>query len=591
MTPDGFKSIPFADPLIPEPIRRAVAEQGELPLQFPPLPEGLPPIPVRMVNEYVYCPRLAYLEWVQAEFAHNADTLDGARVHRHVDARADVLPEEDESEADFDARSVWLQSERLCLSGKCDVVEGDGEVATPVDYKRGKRPHIAKGAYDPERVQLCAQGLLLREHGFCCEEGMIWYAGSRERVRVPFDDELIDLTLRAISELRGIAMGSVIPPPLADSPKCPRCSLIGICLPDEVTMLKGGQVTPRPIFAASERALPLYVQEPRAYLRKDGERIRIEVEKQKVAEARLPEVSQIVLYGHAMLSSGLLAECLRRNIPVTHLSYGGWFLGHTVCVGHGNVEVRKAQFRTADDPLASLAIARRLVEAKIVNCRTLLRRNRPGGDAGAAIAEAMQALKRHATAALRAGKAEALLGIEGAAAAVYYEVFPRLFKGSDEKLAAFDFQARNRRPPKDPVNAMFSFAYAMLAREWTMALSAIGLDPYCGFYHRPRFGRPALALDLMEPFRPLVADSVVLTAINNGELSATDFVIGRNACALKDGARKRFIAIFERRMEQQITHPVFGYRISYRRLFEVQARLLCRYLLGEIAEYPQIRTR
>ncbi len=155
----------------------------------------------------------------------------------------------------------------------------------------------------------------------------------------------------------------------------------------------------------------------------------------------------------------------------------------------------------------------------------------------------------------------------------------------------FDFMGRNRRPPKDPVNAMLSFAYAMLTREWTIALSAVGLDPYRGFYHQPRFARPALALDMMEPFRPLVADSTVLTAINNGEVRPTDFVRAAGSCNMSDSGRKRFIAVFERRLEQEVTHPIFRYRISYRRLFEVQARLLARHLAGEVPEYPNFVTR
>jgi CRISPR-associated protein Cas1 len=155
----------------------------------------------------------------------------------------------------------------------------------------------------------------------------------------------------------------------------------------------------------------------------------------------------------------------------------------------------------------------------------------------------------------------------------------------------FDFVSRNRRPPKDPVNAMLSFAYAMLVREWSVALSAVGLDPYRGFYHQPRFGRPALALDMMEPFRPLVADSVVITVINNGEVQSGDFIHAAGSCNLTDKGRKAFIHAFERRMQQEVTHPIFKYRISYRRLLEVQARLLVRYLSGEIREYPCFMTR
>ena len=185
-----------------------------------------------------------------------------------------------------------------------------------------------------------------------------------------------------------------------------------------------------------------------------------------------------------------------------------------------------------------------------------------------------------------------LLGMEGAAAALYFGAFDQLIKKPDDsRQMSFDFNTRNRRPPTDPVNALLSFAYALLVRAWTVNLAAVGFDPYRGFYHQPRYGRPSLALDLMEPFRPLIADSTVLQAINNGEVRPTDFISAAGSVALNESGRKRFIAAFERRMSQEITHPLFGYKVSYRRLFEIQARLFGRYLLGELPEYPNFTTR
>jgi CRISPR-associated endonuclease Cas1 len=162
---------------------------------------------------------------------------------------------------------------------------------------------------------------------------------------------------------------------------------------------------------------------------------------------------------------------------------------------------------------------------------------------------------------------------------------------ADDTAGTFHPERRNRRPPTDPVNAVLSFLYAMLVRTWTVALSAVGLDPYRGFYHQPRYGRPALALDMMEPFRPLLADSVALQLVNTGELKANSFVARAGAVNLKPPARKAVVAAYERRLDQEITHPVFGYRVSYRRLMEVQARLLGRHLLGEIDQFPHITPR
>lgn len=549
----------------------------------------LPPIPARMLNEFVYCPRLAYQMWVQSEFADSADTVDGKVKHKRVDKQSGTLPESPGESETIHARSAWLSSEELGLTAKIDLVEGEGRRVTPVDYKRGKRPHVATGAYDPERVQLCAQGLLLREHGFECPAGVLYFVASRERVRVEFDDMLVAQTFEAMKEFRRVAEKEEIPPPLVDSPKCPRCSLVGICLPDEVGFLDHTGLEPRPLVPALESSLPLYVQSPRAYVRKSGETLVIEEEKKQVAEARLGEVSQLVLFGSSGISTPALQECMRREIPVTFMSYGGWFIGHTVGTGHRNVEIRARQYRASFEHERCLKLSRSLVAAKIANCRVMLRRNRKTDDP--ATQEALSGLQSDMKQAMRADSLASLLGIEGSAASRYFRRFSTMLAANGENVPEFDFKRRNRRPPRDPVNALLSFAYAMLTREWTVTLSAVGLDPYRGFYHQPRFGRPALALDMMEPFRPLVADSTVIMAVNNGEVNPEDFLQSAGSCAMKEGARRRFIACFDRRMEQEVTHPIFGYRISYRRVFEVQARLLTRFLGNEISRYPNFLTR
>ncbi len=435
--------------------------------------------------------------------------------------------------------------------------------------------------YDPERVQLCVQGLILREHGYLCDEGIIYYAASRERVTVTFDEALIELTRNAIAGLRLIAAGGQLPQPLVDSPKCPRCSLVGLCLPDEVNFLARSQASPRPLAVSHTEALPLYVQSHSAKVAKKGETLEVSVEDEKVATARLIETSQLVLIGNVYVTTPTLHELMRREIPVSWHSYGGWFLGHTVGTGHKNVELRAAQYRAAFDPRRCLRLARSLVAAKVQNCRTFLRRNWKNPELASDIV--YDRLKTGLRQARSAPNLTTLLGIEGAAAAVYFGSFANLLKPSDRPGEfGFNFNQRNRRPPTDPVNALLSFAYTLLVRAWTVTLTAVGFDAYQGYYHQPRYGRPALALDLMEPFRPLIADSSVIQAINNGEVRPTDFLSAAGSVALTYDGRKRFIAAFERRLGHEVTHPLFGYRISYRRLLELQARLLGRYLLGEL---------
>lgn len=566
-------------------------QQHELALPFPELTGDQPLLPARMINEYVYCPRLAYLEWVQGEWADSGDTVDGRYRHRRVDVAGGDLPAADDIEPDdrIHARSVTISSNRLGLIAKLDLLEGSDGSVQPVDYKRGKRPHVSRGAYDPERVQLCIQGLILEDQGYQCAGGVLYFSESRERVPVTFDSELRDLTLSAIHGLRGIALGGRIPPPLDDSPKCPRCSLVSICLPDEVNFLQRQDTPPRPLAVGISESLPLYVQAHKAKIAKSGDNLEITIDDKLVTRPRLAEVSQVILQGNVYMTTPTLHELMRREVPVVWQTYGGWFLGYTAGMGHKNVELRIAQHRGADDQAVCLALAKGWVRAKLINSRVLLRRNWRGESSSDALtAQIEHSIKTVA----RAQNLNELLGIEGNGAAVYFGAFNQLLKrDKDSGSFSFDFSRRNRRPPADPVNALLSFAYAMLTRTFALAAVSVGFDCYRGFYHQPRYGRPALALDMMEPFRPLIADSAVLQAINNGEVRPTDFIGGAGRVNLSEEGRKRFIATFERRLSHEITHPLFGYKISYRRLIELQCRLLGRFLLGELRENPNFTTR
>ncbi|HIE53753.1 MAG TPA: CRISPR-associated endonuclease Cas1, partial [Chromatiaceae bacterium] len=414
--------------------------QAELPLPFPEFSGDQPLLPARMLNEYQYCPRLAYLEWVQDEWADSGDTVEGRHLHKRVDhASRGGLPDAEalEDEQSLRLRSITLSSNRLGLIARMDLLEVNQGRATPVDYKHGKRPHVARGAYDPERVQLCAQGLLLREHGYSCDHGILYYAASRERVKVPFDDELLALTRQTMEGLRAMAAGGRIPPPLEDSPKCPRCSLVAICLPDETRSLEGDDLTPRPLFVAREEALPLYVQDNRARIRKKGDQLEVFVEGDKVATARIREISQLVIQGNAHITTAALRHLMDQQIPITWMSYGGWFNGHSMGTGHKNVEIRTAQYRASFDPARCRRLARGLVHAKILNSRTLLRRSWRGDEKPRRL---LEDLKRHARRAEKADDLEQLLGIEGAAAALYFGHFQQLIRQpGDPHTFTFDF--------------------------------------------------------------------------------------------------------------------------------------------------------
>jgi CRISPR-associated endonuclease Cas1/CRISPR-associated protein Cas4 len=537
-----------------------------------------------MLNEFTYCPRLFALEWVHRVWADSADTVEGRVVHRRVDQPSrEREPASEDPEKPVVVRSLDLSDVALGLVARIDLVEAIAGEVVPVDYKRGKPPEIPEGAWEPERVQLCAQGLLLRANGYRCSQGVLYFAGAKRRVRVLFDELLIARTLAMVADARALASRSGLPAPLVDSPKCPRCSLVALCLPDEHGWLAGDVPKVRPLLPQREDGLPLYVQVHGGSIGKDGEEIVVRDRDGEVERARIADTSRVVVQGSPTVTTPLLTELARRDVPVSWHTYGGWYLG-TFAPAHGrNAPMRIAQHAAAASPDRALALARSFVHAKIGNSRVLMRRN------GKAPDQVLDRLATYAEDALVARDLPTLLGTEGNAARTYFEWLPSMLTGP--LAQRFDFAGRNRRPPKDPINALLSFAYAVLVRELTVITQAIGLDPYVGYLHQPRYGRPALSCDLMEEFRPVIADSAVLTAVNTGAVGPDDFVEARTGCALTDAGRRAFIRTLEKRLAEVATHPEFGTRLSYRRILEIQARLLGKVVMGELDRYPEYRVR
>lgn len=537
-------------------------------------------VPARMVNEFSYCPRLFHLEWVQSVFEHNADTIEGSWRHRAVDKVVGRVPDVEHVDELRRATSVSLGSERLGLVAVIDLLEAENGKVVPVDFKKGRPPDHGP-AWEPEMVQLCVQGLLLREHGYICDEGVLSFASTRERRTIVFTDELVARTLQLLENLKQVALAETPPPPLVDSPKCPRCSLVGICLPDETnTLLELTERSPRRLTPRDSAARPMYVTEQGAYVGVRGGRIRVTRKTEMLGEARLIDVSQLNLYGNAQASTQLLRECFKREVPVMWFSHGGWFSGIAEGLPSKNIELRRRQFGVAAQ--AGLSVARRIVEGKIRNCRTLLMRNSRNRNEVVIVS-----LKELADKALTAQTTQSLLGIEGAAARSYFSQFSTMLRND----LGFDFEGRNRRPPKDRVNCLLSYMYSLLVKDLTVVALGVGLDPYLGVYHRPRFGRPALALDIAEEFRPIIADSTVISVINNGEVRSSDFLVRSVGVTLTQDGRRNVIDAYERRLDTEVTHPIFGYKVTYRRILEVQVRLLAAHLLREVPEYFAFRTR
>jgi CRISPR-associated endonuclease Cas1/CRISPR-associated protein Cas4 len=552
---------------------------------------------IEQLHQYAYCPRRMHLMYVDGRWENNAFTEEGREAHDRVDSGDHVLPEpagNAAGEAEGDppptvTRSVMLDSPALGLVGKPDLVEAEGGVAVPVDTKRGKPPDNPLQSYEPERVQLMAQGLLLREHGYACAHGFLYFAAARRRVDVPFSPELEARTMFLLREAQACMRQENAPAPLEDSPKCNGCSLAPICLPDETNLLnsrgRAELADVRRLYPSRDDALPLYVQEQGSRVGKEKTRIVVHRGGGETERFLLKDVSQVVLCGNIGITPQTLHHLCENGIPVVHLSTGGWFYGITHGHGLRNAYDRAAQFAASADSGRCLAFAKAVVEGKARNQRTLLRRN-GGSDISGVLADMARLIDRIGSAA----DCESLLGIEGSLAAAYFSGWAFMLK-APALDAAFDIAGRNRRPPKDPINAMLSYGYAMLVKECTVALLAEGLDPWWGLYHKPRHGRPALALDMMEEFRPLVVDSAVLNAVNTGMVGRKDFQTGASGCLMKPTARKALIQAYEQRMDQLVTHPVFDYRCSWRSILKMQARLFARWLRGDVPGYVGMTTR
>jgi CRISPR-associated protein Cas1 len=449
----------------------------------PPLHESskLPDyLPARMVNEFVYCPRLFFYEWVEGVFRESTDTIEGQAQHARVDRETKGMPSAAEiGDETIHSRSVTLSSEKFRVIAKLDLIEIQDGAVTPVDYKHGRPRERNDGLelWPTDRVQMTVQGIILRENGYRCEEGIVYYTGSKQRVRVEFGAAEIAEAENATYEAWRTARAGVLPAPLIDSPKCVGCSLAPICLPDEVNRLDVEHAEPEPdqllLFAAHEANAPKKratretrrLMAPRddlrpAYLNTQGLRIgksggvlQVREKDALVQEIRMNEICQLNLMGNIQLSTQAIQALCEAGIPVCYFSMSGWFYGITTGLCTKNVFLRRQQFARSEQEWFCKRLARELVAGKIRNQRTFLLRNHIEPEENT-----LRELKEMAARADDCECMESLLGLEGNAARLYFGAFPGLLKAdNDEELPAmfrFDFGGRNRRPPRDAVNAL-----------------------------------------------------------------------------------------------------------------------------------------
>ncbi|MFV9505867.1 MAG: CRISPR-associated endonuclease Cas1 [Oscillochloridaceae bacterium umkhey_bin13] len=342
----------------------------------------------------------------------------------------------------------------------------------------------------------------------------------------------------------------------------------------------------------------LYLTEQYSTVKLEGEALRVGPSGSRAGDVvRVPlnKVEQVMVLGEITLTTPALHALLERRIPVHYLTARGRSYGSLVADWGKNSGVRLAQYGLCRDPERSFQVARQCVAGKLINMRTILLRYARGRAEAEPLVEAAQTLRRclrelarlepPTTTDDRMHGLGPLLGLEGSGTAAYYGSFSGLLKG------AWNFPGRVKRPPTDPINALLSFGYTVLTNQVVALIHAVGLDPGLGVMHQPGFGKPALALDLVEDFRPIIVDSVVITMINTGQISPHDFDESLGAYRMRDAARRSLIEKLEARLSEEVLHPIFGYRVSYRRSIELQARLFAKHAQGEIERYVPFTVR
>ncbi len=521
-----------------------------------------PDLTIGLVAHHAFCPRRAWLE-LHGETTDTAQVAVGVVDHQSVD--------DPTTSRSHRLRAVEVSSTVHGYTGQCDSVEvsEEGDL-TLVEHKANpvrKRSDVT----EPQRIQLALQAIALEEAGHRVTGGAVWFSSTRDRVDVPITSELRQQAINELRRTRATLSRRRPPAPLEDDPRCTRCSHVTVCLPDEHRERR--QARRIGVGDPLGRVLHLATPGTRASLRQG----RIEMRQGDEVASRVPlgQVAGLVIHGNADVSSALVREILHRGFPIVWCAWSGRVVGWATPADGPNGDMRNLQHRLTD--AQKLAVAREIVRAKIANQRYILRRYGLG---------AREELARLMRRAQSARTRDELFGIEGNASKAYFKQLGGALRPEWATL-----RTRRARPARDPINAALNLVYSLLLTDVIRAIVACGLDPAGGVLHSATRNKPALALDLMEEFRPLVAESALLWAINNRELKAHHFTTTLDTVRLTDRGRKTLIAAYERRATNEFRHPQFGYRVTWRRAMEVQARLFLATVAGERDTYKGITAR
>lgn len=540
-------------------------------------------IRVNALHALTYCPRLYYLEEVEELYTQDASVFAGRRLHVEL-----------EKDEDGDWQQLVLENQDLGLRGKVDALRTRNGQTIPYEHKRGRcyrdRSNKAQ-AWENDRIQVLAYACLIEaELGITVPEGRIRYHADNVLVHVPLDEEARQDVQQAITQARQLRLSPERPPVTSNERLCVRCSLAPVCLPEEARLAKGQADYAVRLFPEDDERKVIHVTEAGTRIGKTGQQLKVTKRDGSVATVPAHQVGQLVLHSYVQLSTQALYFCGEQDIGVHFISGGGNYLG-SLDSRQGSIQRRIGQYKALTDSEMCLKLAQQLVSCRGQSQRKFLMRGQRGTDVpNETLAEATGQMQRVLKQVPQAASHSSLLGLEGNLAAIYFKALPTLL--SDTAPNEFHFSTRNRRPPKDRFNALLSFGYAMLLKDVMNAILAVGLEPVLGFYHQPRTQAPPLALDLMEIFRVPLVDMPVMASINRGQWDVdADFEVKGDQVWLSDAGRRKFIGLYERRKEETWKHPVTQYSLTYRRLIELEVRLLEKEWMGEGGLFAQLVIR
>jgi CRISP-associated protein Cas1 len=539
-------------------------------------------IRVSALHALAYCPRLFYLEEVEELYTQDAAVFAGRRLHAEL-----------EKQEDEDWEELFLTSEEYGIRGRVDALRSRNGETIPYEHKRGrchrdenKQPQ----AWESDRLQILAYCCLLESAlGIPIKEGRIRYHADNVLVRVPLDDIGRATVREAVEKARKLRQSTHRPPVTENERLCARCSLSPVCLPEEARLAHDKEWQPIRLFPEDDDRQVIHVLEPGTSVGRTGEQIKIARRNQPLETVPARQVAQLVLHSYSQISTQALHFCGEQGIGVHFVSGGGRYLG-SFDTRNGSVQRRVRQYAALSSPDICLELARKLVICRAQGQRKFLMRGKSKSKASERLTKAVAQMKAVLKLIPPVKSLESLLGYEGNLAALYFDALPDLIL--EDAPREMVFNDRNRRPPKDRFNCLLGFGYALLLKDVMNAILTVGLEPALGFYHQPRSQAAPLALDLMEIFRVPLVDMIVMASVNRNQWDIkADFDIRGQQVWLSETGKRKFVELYENRKQETWKHPATGYSLTYRRLLELEVRLLEKEWMGEGGLFGQLIVR